>query len=200
MFSIKDAIKYGWNKSKEHMELVLFSTFLVLAVASLKFSVLWFIGIIFLIILKIGYTKLFLRMYDGENPKLAEIFQEYKTFWRYLGASILFPIVVLLGLILIIIPGFIWAVRFSFSTLIVIDTKTGPIASMKESYAITKGNFWHLFLFWIAIIGINLLGAILLGIGLLVSIPVSTFAIIYVYRALSKARAAITETASPQSA
>lgn len=209
MFSIKETIKYGWRKSKEHLELVLFSTLLILAVGSLvggfgdhkeglNFSMLGFVGTIFLIIIRIGYTKIFLRIYDGESPKFSEIFQEYRTFWRYLGVSILVPLTVLGGLILIIIPGIIWAVRFSFSFFVVIDSKTGPVVAMKESYAITKGKFWKLLGFWIVIGLFNLLGLICLGIGLLVTIPVSTFASIYVYRELSKAKASLIQTPSPQ--
>jgi uncharacterized membrane protein len=208
MFSIKESIKYGWNKSKENMELVLFATLLVLAVSSLigglgsrpGISLFGFIVTIFVIIVRIGYTKIFLKIYDGESPKFVEIFEEYKTFWRYLGVSILMPLTILGGLILLIIPGLIWAVRFSFSPIIVVDTKIGPIASMKESYAITKGNFWKILLFWITIGLVNLLGFICLGIGLLVTVPVSTFASVYVYRTLSKTKAGLVEASSPQTA
>jgi uncharacterized membrane protein len=104
------------------------------------------------------------------------------------------------GLILLVIPGIFWAVKFSFSPLIVIDTKMGPVASMKESYAITKGNFWHLFVFWIVIGLINLVGVILFGIGLLITVPVSVFASIHVYRELSKAKAGLMSTTFPQTA
>jgi uncharacterized membrane protein len=189
MFSIKESLKYGWQKSKEHLELVLFSTLLILATGSLTelgqnsgfghkggLSFFGFIVMIFLIIIRIGYTKIFLKIHDGQVPKFVEIFQEYKTFWRYLGVSILVPLAVLGGLILLIIPGLIWAVRFSFAPIIVIDDKIGPIASMKESYAITKGSFWKILGFWFVIILVNILGFVFFGIGLLVSVPVSMFA------------------------
>jgi uncharacterized membrane protein len=209
MFSIKESVKYGWNKSKEHLELVLFSTLLVLAIGSLvgsiddhrgglNISTFGFVGAIFMIIIRIGYNKIFLRIHDGESPKFVEIFQEYRIFWRYLSVSILFPLAVLGGFILLVIPGIIWAVRFSFSPLIVIDTKIGPVASMKESYAITKGYFLHLLFFWIALAAINFLGLIFFGIGLLVTIPVTTLAAIHVYRELYKAKAGLIKTSSPQ--
>lgn len=201
MFSIKESIKYGWSKSKEHMELVLFTTLLVLAVGSIAggfgngnqndFSLIGIIAIIFGMIIKIGYNKIFLRIHDGESPKFVDIFKEYRTFWRYLGASILYPLTVMGGLILIVIPGIIWAIRFSFSLIIVIDTKSGPIAAMKESYAITKGNFWKLVLFFIVMALINLLGLILFVVGLIISIPISTIAYIWVYRKLTDAKASL---------
>ncbi len=202
MFSIKESIKYGWHKAKEHLEVALFATLLVLAVSFLigdkRLGLVNLLATVFLLIVRIGYTKIFLRIYDSENPKFVDIFQEYKTFWRYLGVCILTMLAVLGGLILIIIPGLIWAVRFSFASIIVVDTKMGVVASMKESYAITKGKFWKLLLFWITIGLFNLLGLIFFGVGLLVTVPVSTLASIYVYRELSKARAGLIQTPSLQ--
>lgn len=211
MFSIKESVKYGWEKTKEHMELALFTTLLVLAVSSLaggiddrsfhlSSSLFGLVVTIFLIIIKIGYTKIFLKIQNGETPKFVEIFEHYNIFWRYLGTSILFCLTVAGGLILLIIPGIFWAVRFSFSPLIVIDAKVGPIAAMKESYAITKGSFWKILLFWIVVGLINLAGLILFWVGLLVTVPLTTLASIYVYRELSKTKAGLMSDSSPQAA
>lgn len=210
MFSIGESIRYGWNKAKEHVELVLLATLLTLAISALvegignnkqnlSTTLLWLLGTLFLIIIKIGYYKIFLRIYDGESPKFADIFKGCEYFWRYLGTSILFSLAVCGGLILLVIPGIFWAVRFSFSPIIVVDTKTTPIAAMKESYAITKNNFWKILLFWMAIILINLIGLMLFGIGLIITIPVSTLASVYVYRELSKMKAGLMQNSSPQS-
>lgn len=207
MFSIKESIKYGWQKSKENLEVVFFSTLIVLALGGFingfdgyknpGFSLFMLIVSIFMIIVRIGYNKIFLRIYDGEKPKFVEIFNEYRIFWRYLGVSILFPFIVFCGLILLIIPGLILAIRLSFSPLIVVDTKIGPIEALKESYAITKGSFWKILLFWLAIAVMNLLGLLIFGIGLLLTVPVSTFATIYVYRLLSQQKAGLIETPRP---
>ena len=48
----------------------------------------------------------------------------------------------------------------------------------------TDGIKWKLILFCLALGGLNLLGAIALGVGLLVTIPTSLMAYVYVYRAL----------------
>jgi uncharacterized membrane protein len=205
MFSIKESVKYGWEKLKDNMEIGILTTLLLLALGFIP-GMGFFLSLaifVFLIILRIGYTKIFLRIYDGETPKFVEIFEEYRIFWRYLGTSILSFFAILGGFILLIVPGVFWAIRFSFAPLIVVDTKMDPVASMKESYAITKGNFWKLFLFWVVIGLINLIGAIPFGIGLLVTVPVSTLASIYIYRELSKQKAGLTAqagltTSSPQ--
>jgi uncharacterized membrane protein len=201
MFSIKSALRYAWDKFKTTAQLSLAWTLMLLAVSSMpgskKGPVAIFFAIaitILIIIIRIGYTKVFLRMYDNEMPKFTDIFKEYKYFWNYLGVSILAPLAILGGLILLIIPGIIWAVRFSLAPVIVIDNQIGPIAAMKESYALTKGMFWKLLLFWLTIGLVNLAGFVALVVGLLVSVPVSTLATIYVYRELSKAKASISTT------
>ena len=204
---IKNAIRYGWGKTKENLEISIFTTLLMLIVGVVSGggkgffkSILGILATIFLLVIRIGYNKIFLRISDGEKPKFSDIFNEYRLFWKFLGVSILMPIVVLAGLILLIVPGIIWAVRFSLSPLILVDTHMGPIASMKESFAITRGNFWNLLGFWIIIGLINLLGLLIIGVGLLITIPVSTFAMIHIYRSLSSSRASVAAKPSPMPA
>lgn len=208
MFSIKESIKYGWEKFKANLNLSLGSTLLVVVLSSLgevfdekDMGISSFVLVIALVVLsviaRIGYTKIFLRMADGEDPKFSEIFNSYKMFWTFLGVSILTGLAVLGGFILLIIPGIIWAIKYSFSTLILIDTDGRPIASMKESGAITKGSKWKLLGFYLVLGLINMAGVIALGVGLLVSIPVSMFATIHVYRELSKAKAGVSPNPAP---
>jgi len=211
MISIKELIKHGWEKTKENMEIVFFTTLFVLVIGSLvegfgesdrNLSIKLFamIASIAMIIVRIGYCKIMLKINDGEHPKFLEIFDEYRTFWRYLGTLILYSITILGGLILLIIPGVFWAVRFSFSPMIVVDTKLGPIAAMKESFSISKDNFWKLFWFFVVICLMNFVGLIFFGIGLLITVPVSLLAYIKVYRDLSQKRAGLIQTVSPQAA
>lgn len=201
MFSIKQSIEYGWEKFRANLQLSLLSTLLMVAVGYTGDRMHWSISLIFAItsmIISIGYTKIFLRMTDGESPKFAEIFEEYRLFWKYLITNILQGLAILGGFILLIIPGIIFALQYSFAPLILIDTKADPIASMKESAAITKGKKWQLLGFYLVLAVLNMAGFLALVIGLFVSIPISMFAHIYVYRALSKAKAGITVTTSPQ--
>lgn len=204
MFSIGDNLKYGWEKFKANTWLLIGSTavlFVISMVGELDKDsiILGLIGSILGFIVQIGFNKMFLRMSDGELPKFVDIFKEYKYFWKYLGASALQALVIIGGLILLIIPGIIWAVRFSFASIIVVDVGMGPMAAMKESYAITKGKFWQLLGFFIVIGIINIVGFIVLGVGLLVTIPVTMFAWVNVYRQLTREKAGVSVpiTATP---
>jgi len=197
MFSIKEAVRYGWGKFRANLEISLLTSLFVLALEAVNQfnhrSIILSIAIIVgAMIIRIGYVKIFLRINDGESPKFVEIFHEYRLFWKYIGMCILYGLAILGGLILLIIPGIYWGIRFSFAPFILVDTKAGPVKSLKESYALTKGKFGKIFLFWLVIGGLNILGFIALGVGVLVSLPVTTFASIYVYRELSKSLAPLT--------
>lgn len=200
MFSIKESLRFGWNKFKNNLNISISATLLCLALGSLgeifdgkdlgSFILLVALFVISLIV-RIGYIKIFLKISDGEMVRFKEIFEEYKMFWRYIGVSILTALAVLGGFILLIIPGIVFAIKYSFSQFILIDTDNKPIASMKESSAITKGSKWKLFGFYIVLALLNLVGLAIVGLGLLVSIPVSVFATIHVYRALSREKAGL---------
>lgn len=108
-----------------------------------------------------------------------------RSFWKYIGVKILTGVIVLIGIILLIVPGVIAALALMFATYLIIDRDLGPIEAMKESIRLTKGNRWNLFLLILAIAGINILGAIALFVGLFVSIPVSLLALAHAYRTLA---------------
>lgn len=105
-------------------------------------------------------------------------------FWYYAGAKILVAIVVIIGMVLLIVPGIIAALVLFFSNYLVVDKNLGPIETMKESARITKGHRWWLLLFILVIAGLNILGALALFVGLLVTVPVSMLAVVHVYRTL----------------
>ena len=65
------------------------------------------------------------------------------------------------------IPGIIASLGLGFATYLVVDRGMQPVASLKESWRITKGNKWRIFLLGLALTGVNILGALALVVGLL---------------------------------
>ncbi|MDD4894939.1 MAG: hypothetical protein PHW54_06490 [Candidatus Omnitrophica bacterium] len=59
---------------------------------------------------------------------------------------ILFYIATLIGLILLIIPGFFLLIKLIFVDCGILIENDGVIGSFKRSWAITKGNWWRLFI------------------------------------------------------
>lgn len=107
-----------------------------------------------------------------------------RPFWAYLAAALLVGLMVVVGFILLIIPGLIALSMFAFTKYIVVDKKMGPIEAMKESLRITKGNRLEILFFLLLAVIINVIGMLPLMLGLLVTIPVTVLAFAHAYRML----------------
>lgn len=203
-FSIKSCIRFGWETFKKRA-LFFLASGVVMAVLYGTVSFLTgvldsalsgsanqptFVGFIFNWLLStlvgMGVTAFLLKAHD--DPEGVEIsnFWHPQSFLKYLGATILISAAVILGAILLIVPGIILALMFMFAAYIVIDRDRGPIEAMKESNRITKGYKWHLLGLGLALAGINILGFLALIVGLLVSIPVTYLATVHAYRVLEQ--------------
>jgi uncharacterized membrane protein len=123
---------------------------------------------------------------DVMSPKFKDLWYP-KYFWSFLGTNILTGIIIFVGLILVIVPGIIAMLALGFATLIVLTKHMKPIEALKESYRITKGKWLQLLLFYIVLVVINFIGAIPMGLGLLITIPISLLAMAHVYKALDGA-------------
>ncbi|HNV96777.1 MAG TPA: DUF975 family protein [bacterium] len=170
----------------------------------------WFLQII----VSIGITKLCLNVvYDKiEKPKIKDLFSGSDLFIKYLLASILFSAFVFLptgiifaffilmmvlkvNIIINIILGIlglaslvfmiIYSIRLSYYPYFIIEG-LGIIESLKKSYKITKGLVWSLMVLGFVLGLINLLGLLCLGVGLLVTIPISYIATAYVYKKMKE--------------
>lgn len=86
-------------------------------------------------------------------------------------------------------PGIIALLFFFFSPFIVIDRDMGPIDAMKASVEITKGNRWQLLGLVVVALLLNIVGILAFVVGLLVTIPITTLAIVHAYRLLGGAAA-----------
>ncbi len=140
------------------------------------------------IFVSISVITVSLAIADGGTPSFKGLFSKYsnyKIFVNYIIASIATGAIVLVGLILLVVPGIYLAVRLQFYKFLIVDKgDIGPIMALKESWRITDNHAWNLFLFLILIALLNILGVILLGIGLFVTVPISMIAYALLYRKL----------------
>lgn len=136
--------------------------------------------------LGIGASMFALGMVRRTNPAIGTLFAGGPHFVSIVLASILYVIVVMLGLVLLILPGIFLAVRLGQYQMAIIDRKLGPVEGLKASWAITKGNFWNLFLLGLASFGIAILGLLALGVGLLWAYPTIFLAMAAAYICMSQ--------------
>jgi uncharacterized membrane protein len=135
-------------------------------------------------LISMGATAFYLATHD--SPETVDLTQLWRPhpFWKFVGASILVGLLIIVGFILLIVPGIVLALMYMFTTFIVIDRGLGPIDAMKESNSITRGHKWPLLGLVCILALINIAGAIALLVGLLVTVPVTSLAFTHAYRVL----------------
>ena len=127
-----------------------------------------------------------LRFVDGDRGELVDLFAQIPLIIPYFIASIVVGIITTTGFVLLIIPGIYWGLRFQFFGWVIVDKEVGPLEAMQESWEITRGSAGNLFLFALLLFAVNLLGLLALGIGLIITVPLSLVATGYVYRTLER--------------
>lgn len=207
-FSIKEALKRGWDLFTKHWVtlLLLGVMFVILGAIQEMFDkdmywfnpIAWIVmiaSIIVQILVQIGATKLLLNIEDGREVELMSVFSHKNLFWKYIGASILCSVMIMVGLVLLIIPGLYLFSRFGFTLTALVDRNLGIKEAFKASSDMTEGMRLKVLGFVAVIILLNILGAIPFGLGLVISIPVTALAWMHVYRTLSRAHSQPVEAA-----
>ncbi len=144
------------------------------------------IGMVVGLLVKMGTISLYLKAYDNVGSAKFEDLWAPRHIVSFVLASIVVGIIIFLGFILLIVPGIIWALRYAFVQYLVIDRGLDVSAALKESARITSGHKWQLLGFFLLLVLVNILGAICLIVGLLISVPVSALATVHAYRTLSR--------------
>ncbi len=189
---VQASLSYGWNTFKKRPWLFLGTVLIYAAVQFVLAMIESYAPFVSLIanlvigtLLAIGFMTLYLKAHDDLAGADIKDMWNPKPFWQYLVASIVIAIIVILGLIALIVPGIILGIAFSMAPYLVVEKRIWVMQALKESWAMTKGNWLSLFLLGVVLAVINIVGALLLMIGLLVTIPVSMLAMVHVYRTLS---------------
>lgn len=197
-FSVRESVGFGWRTFKKRPWFFVGISLLIAILSGIASSLASLfsddggaslIGTIVNIglstLIGMGSTAFFLKAHEAPDAVQSADLWHPSGFWQYLAATLLAGCSIVIGLILLIVPGIILALMFMFVSYIVIDRSMGPIEALQESRRITDGHKWNLLGFALALIGINILGLLCLVVGLLVSVPVSSLAIVHAYRVLS---------------
>ncbi len=179
-FGIGEAFGFGWRAVQKHVGI-----FLLAGIISIVAGAIPIVGAIVGIILHIGIVTVGLKIVDQGSAKFDDFWANYHLFFTYLISSVLVGIFCAIGFVLLIIPGIIISIMLSFFGYCIVDKNAGPLSALTMSRDLTKGHRFHLFQFYLAGIGLNIVGALALGIGLIATIPTTMIAAAYVYRKLA---------------
>jgi predicted Zn finger-like uncharacterized protein len=143
-----------------------------------------FVSVFLQSVVTMGLVRVSLLFVDGREATFSDLFACASLFPAYFLASVLYGLMVFFGMLLLVVPGIILAIKYMFYSYAVVDRELGPVESLKRSSTITSGAKLELFMFILLVLCANIAGALALGIGMFVSIPVTMIALAYVYRTL----------------
>ena len=132
----------------------------------------------------IGYSVkwVFLKAVRGEQIEIKDMFSVFqRNYWNAVLGNVIVGIIVGLGIVMLIVPGIIFACRLAFVPYLIIDREMEVMEALNKSWQMTKGYGWTIFFmaflaFWIVILGLL---ALIFGV-IISSIWISTaFAAMY---------------------
>lgn len=113
--------------------------------------------------LSFGASWVFLKSVRGEKFDVQDMFSVFENYLNVVLAGLLVGAIIGIGIVLLVVPGIVFACRLAFVRYLVMDQKMEPVEAVKESWRMTKGHANQIFLtgflaFWVAIAGLLCLG------------------------------------------
>lgn len=151
----------------------------VIGVLSLVFQV-----IITLVALPMSYAILIMAMRHANDKSVSagEIFRHFGTIGSLFVAYILEVILIMIGFVLLVLPGIYLMFAYIYAMPLIVEKKMGPWHALETSRkAVTKVWFRFFGFMWLLTL-INMLGAFTLGIAWIWTVPWSILAMAMVYQ------------------
>lgn len=192
----KALIRDAWGLFKKHWQVLIGGILIIWAVSlvldafgktldnALAELIVAVVSIAISVILQIGYTRIVLDVIARKPVAIEQLIGDKELALRYFGASLLLVLIVFVGFLLLIVPGFVWAIKYSQTTFAIVDKRMGVMESLRYSASLTNGHKGNLFLLILLVVAINILGMLAFFVGLLVTAPLTAVVYGLVYTTL----------------
>jgi uncharacterized membrane protein len=198
--SVTVHFQHAWKAFKSHPRvfvismLVLFASWVVLEVAVIALQrfgivvwlVLHFAFFVFFSGVMVGLHRIALETVQGKTPRLTNLTALLDRGPTFLLAFSIYLMAVVSGLVLLVVPGIIVAVRYAFFGQIIATRSKSALEALRDAAALSEGRRWTLGVFLLLVLFLNVVGAAVLGVGLLITFPVSLLATSDLYRSLQQ--------------
>ena len=114
-----------------------------------------------------GAAFLFLNAVKGRAIEVKDMFLVFEDYLNVVLAGLLKVTIIGIGVALLLVPGIIFACRLAFVRYLVMDRKMEPVAAVKESWKLTQGHAWEIFLMGLMAVPIAIAGLICFGVGII---------------------------------
>jgi uncharacterized membrane protein len=132
-----------------------------------------------------GANWVFLKAVRGERIEIRDMFVVFqKNYWNAVIANIVVGVIVGLGIVMLIVPGIIFACRLAFVPYLVVDREMDVMDALRVSWDMTRGYGWQIFLMGFLAIFIVIGGLIALFVGVFISLMWISAAFAAIYHAV----------------
>lgn len=131
-----------------------------------------------------GLTMIAVRQSVGLPCNATMIFDYYPKTIPIFLMYLLMTVLILVGMVLLIIPGIYLAVAYCMALILLVDKNMGIWEALEASRQAITQCWFRTFGFFIVILIIIMVSAIPLGIGLIWSLPFATLGMAVIYRSL----------------
>ncbi len=193
----------GWRQLKKNFLMLLLITIITILIASpgsvvsqigqkiggavaveaIFFSMAY--GILLTSPLGYGVWFVFLKAARNDSLDLGDMFEGFHYYWSAVLASLLVSVIVVIGLVFLIIPGIIFACKLAFTPYLVVDREMKVIDAIQESWRMTTGHAWEVFLIGLLGIPIVFAGLLCCVVGVIPAAMWTNLAAASLYHAVS---------------
>ncbi|MBC7450247.1 MAG: hypothetical protein H7259_02030 [Cytophagales bacterium] len=143
------------------------------------------VSFIFSTIFSAGFYIVSKKINANENVEFNDLFGGFELSVKLILITILSTVLISIGFLLLI-PGIYLLVAYALAIPIALFSEEGIWDTMEASRKIVTKNWFRFLLFFLLLLLFNIAGAVLLLVGLLVTIPVSIISIYVIYDDMMK--------------
>jgi hypothetical protein len=123
--------------------------------------------------LNAGFFLVSAKLLKNQVPEFADFFGGFKFLFQLALLGIVSSIIIVIGFICLLVPGIYLVVGYSFALMLVLDRGLDFWPAMETSRRSVQTGWFKIFGLLLLLFLLNLAGIIALGVGLLVTAPLS---------------------------
>ncbi len=177
---IGSCLRRGWGLIRSNVWPIIGITALVLLLAHSVNSTL--VGLAIGGPLMGGLWLYLLKQARGEQATADTAFSGFRiAFADLFLASLVTLVLMTLGFVCLLLPGFYLAAAWMFTLPLVIDLRLDFWSAMELSRKVVTRHWWKFFAFWLVLLLVKFSGALACGVGLFLTAPVAMAAAVFAY-------------------